>query len=72
MKKFLSFLIITSILFYTKSNISYSQSTPITSYEIEYISEYIYIETFITEYINNSTKSTTTVTISCDAHRNVY
>lgn len=64
MKKFLSFLIITSILFYTKSNISYSQSTPITSYEIEYISEYIYIETFITEYINNSTKSTTTVTRS--------
>lgn len=64
MKKFLSFLIITSILFYTKSNISYSQSTPITSYEIEYISEYIYIETFITESINSSTKSTTTVTRS--------
>ena len=64
MKNFLSLLIITSILFCTKSNIAYSQSTPITSYEIEYISEDIYIETFIIECENNASKSTTTVTRS--------
>lgn len=72
MKKFLSILFITSLLFCHNPNIIYAQSTPVVSYEIEYISEDIYIETFITEYINSSTKSTTTVTISCDAHGNVY
>jgi hypothetical protein len=64
MKKFLSLLIFTTLLFCHNPNIIYAQSTPVVSYEIEYISEDIYIETFITESINNSTKSTTTVTRS--------
>ncbi len=64
MRKFLSILVFTSLLFCQNTNIAYAQSPTIVSYDIEYISEDIYIETFIIECENNTSKSTTTVTRS--------
>ena len=64
MKKLLSILVITCILFSMKSNIAKAQSTPTVPYEIEYISEDLYIETIIIIHENNTTRSTTTVSAS--------
>lgn len=64
MKKILSILIFASLLFCQNTNITYAQSPTIASYDIEYISEDLYIETFIIECENNASKSTTTVTRS--------
>lgn len=64
MKRFLSILIFASLFFCQNTNIAYAQSPTIISYDIEYISEDIYIETFIIECESNISKSTTTVTRS--------